>query len=143
MFLIDVCRAVISSIRRGHGVYKTEIFILASSRTSWIYLMTTIGPRKHRSGGTRMWFSQTLVLTDYDNRSVFGDKNNEEDDTPPKKKKKRPIVCRTFSFTTCRPPTSSRRTILPYPGNENGVTDHDEQHYGGLSNHIRVTDFAV
>ena len=45
--------------------------------------MTKIGPRKHWSGGTRMWFSQTFVLTDYDNRSVFGDKNNEEDDTPP------------------------------------------------------------
>lgn len=31
--------------------------------------------------------------------------------------------------------------VLPYPGDENrGVNNHDEEHYGGLSNYI--ADFA-
>lgn len=45
--------------------------------------MTKTGPRKPWSGGTGMWFTQTFVLADYGNRSVFGDEHNMRDDTTP------------------------------------------------------------
>ena len=39
------------------------------------------GQKKLWDGGTSMSSSQMFVLTDYDNRTIFGDDNNAQDDT--------------------------------------------------------------
>jgi len=47
MFLIDLSRAVLSSIRRCHGLWRMDPFVpISSSRISWISLMMKSGPRK-------------------------------------------------------------------------------------------------
>jgi len=52
MFLIDLSRAVLSSIRRCHGLWRMDPFVpISSSRISWISLMTKSGPRKRWLGG--------------------------------------------------------------------------------------------
>ena len=52
MFLIDLSRAVSSSIRRCHGLWRMDPFVpISSSRISWISLMTKSGPRKRWLGG--------------------------------------------------------------------------------------------